>query len=122
MQSFLSEFRSLLFGSPSVDFEMTSEKKVLALSIIAVVFNFVLVVVLILDHNVPRVPRVRLCCHNNDSCNGELKNLSPNFEPIKGKPPCDGMYGEGSDYKIIDVRLPWEFKQLKINFLFYRMD
>lgn len=49
---------------------MTSEKKVLALSIIAFVFNFALVVVLILDQ---KVPRVRLCCHTNDSCTEEIK-------------------------------------------------
>lgn len=96
---------------------MTSEKKVLALSIIAFVFNFALVVVLILDQ---KVPRVRLCCHTNDSCTEEIKKLSPKFKPIKGKPSCE-MYGDGQEYKIIDVRLTRGIKQLKIKFLFYRM-
>lgn len=31
------------------------------------------------------------------------------------------MYGDGQEYKIIDVRLTRGIKQLKIKFLFYRM-
>lgn len=79
---------------------MISGPKVLALVVIAAVFNCLLIIVLTLDND---KAFVRYCCQHDDSCIDDEIRISGVFDVafkiIKGK-PCKSMYIEDVNFTI----------------------